>query len=204
MQSGYLDRLAGSSGKAVVACINSPSSVTVAGDATAVQELEAMAKADNVFARRLRVDTGYLFASHGASRGALPGGAAPVVGRLVFLSAPASSRLLDSIAFSSAVTGDRMTDIREIADPQHWVGSLLKPVQFVDAFTDMVLGDMDPTGSSIDMVVEVGPHTALGGPVKEILAEPEFEGLRIPYYGCLVRQYKCVRQYAITGSKPRS
>lgn len=54
----YLERLT-CGGKAVIACVNSPSSVTIAGDLSAVQEVEAMAKADSVFARRLKVDTGY-------------------------------------------------------------------------------------------------------------------------------------------------
>lgn len=95
--------------------------------------------------------------------------------------------LLDSVAFSSPVTGGRIISADEIADPEHWVGSLIKPVQFIDAFTDMVLGDIDPSGSSVDAIIEVGPHTALGGPIRQILELPEFNGLQLPYFGCLVR-----------------
>jgi acyl transferase domain-containing protein len=55
----------------------------------------------------------------------------------------------------------------------------------------MVLDDLDSkpdaSPSSIDLVVEVGPHTALGGPIQEILGLPDFEGIDLPYYGCLVR-----------------
>lgn len=92
------------------------------------------------------------------------------------------------VIFSSAVTGMRITDIKEIASPDHWVGSLVQSVQFVDAFIDMVLGDTDdPTGRSVDVLLEVGPHTALGGPIREILSLPEFEGIELPYWGCLVR-----------------
>jgi acyl transferase domain-containing protein len=179
----YLDRLTSANGRAVVACINSPSSVTIAGDEGAVQAVLDMATEGGVFARRLKVDTGYH--SHHmmpiaepyrqALRAALAKGAGSE-----------DNKKLDVI-FSSPVTGGRITHAKQLADPEHWVSSLLQPVQFVVAFTDMVLGDMDESGSSIDVVLEVGPHTALGGPVKEILSQPEFEGLDMPYMGCLVR-----------------
>ncbi|KAL4997562.1 hypothetical protein BDV10DRAFT_201827 [Aspergillus recurvatus] len=178
---GYLARI--SAGQAVIACVNSPASVTVAGDLEAVAEVEAMAQQEGIFARRLRVDTGYH--SHHMT---------PIAG--LYLNALTGNKdlqehdvepMLDSIAFSSPVTGGRILGVEELRDPEHWVGSLEQPVQFMDAFTDMVLGDDDPSGTSVDVLLEVGPHTALGGPMKEILSLPEFTGLQLPYWGCLVR-----------------
>lgn len=185
----YLDRLTEENGKAVVACVNSPQSVTISGDSDAVQVIEDLCKEDGVFARRLKVQQAYhshhmdAFAEDyrealrkEMERGVLRDG-----------KQHQEERELKAV-FSSAVTGRRITDMKEIADPDHWVGSLVQPVQFVDAFTDMVLGDLDdPTGRSIDMVLEVGPHTALGGPIREILSLIEFEGIELPYGGCLVR-----------------
>lgn len=177
----YLARLT-CGGKAVLACNNSPSSVTVAGDLVAVEEIEAMARTDGVFARRLRVDTGYH--SHHmapiadsyreALQSALGGG-------------EGLDDSLDSICFSSPVTGDRIFSADEIADPEYWVNSLLQPVQFVSAFTDMVTGDNDASGSSVDILIEVGPHSALGGPIREILSQPVFKDIQLPYFSCLVR-----------------
>ncbi|KAI1781283.1 putative polyketide synthase [Hypoxylon cercidicola] len=187
----YLDRLTKGNGKAVIACVNSPQSVTISGDAPAVQELEEMCKEDGVFARRLKVQQAYHshhmdpfadayrerlrlemardVASHGKRH-------------------PQEAEKESTVIFSSAVTGGRITDIKQIASPDHWVGSLVQPVEFVDAFTDMVLGDLDdPTGRSVDVLLEVGPHTALGGPIREILSLPEFEGIELPYWGTLVR-----------------
>ncbi|KAI3390924.1 hypothetical protein diail_8351, partial [Diaporthe ilicicola] len=213
----YLDRTTSASGKAVLACINSPNSVTIAGDEAAVEEVEELAVADGVFARRLRVDTGYH--SHHmkpiadpyrqALRAALqikdehdegnrladeevPGGVhwAEAYESALLDAFEAEAQTLStqgSIAFSSPVTGGRIARIGRLTDPEHWVGSLLQPVQFVDAFTDMVLGDMDESGTSVDVILEVGPHTALGGPIKEMLAEPEFEGVDATYMSCLVR-----------------
>ena len=186
----YLNNLA-SSGKAVVACINSPDSVTIAGDVSAVEELEETCKQASVFSRRLRVDTGYH--SHHMQPIAQP-----------YLDLLRKSMLDDDagddnesdydtlkVSFSSSVTGGRITSMRQLTAPEHWVKSLTRPVEFVRSFTDMVLGDRNQSESNnvnLDVLLEVGPHTALAAPVREILSLPEFEGLDIPYYGCLIRK----------------
>ncbi|KAF3480538.1 uncharacterized protein GIQ15_05885 [Arthroderma uncinatum] len=184
----YLDWLT-CDARAVVACINSPSSTTVAGDIAAIEELETLLKAEEIFARRLRVDTAYH--SHHME---------PVAENYrqallkMFSKEEPKARRLESTAFASPVTGYRMTSTQEIADPEHWVDSLMQLVQFVDAFIEMVQGDLsvDATTNSIDVIVEVGPHTALGGPIHEILAMEDFDGARIPYYGSLVRHVDAV------------
>ncbi|KAL4893539.1 putative polyketide synthase [Aspergillus ambiguus] len=188
----YLDRLTKENGKAVVACVNSPQSVTISGDSDAVQEIEELCKQDGVFARRLKVQQAYH--SHhmdpfaDAYRERLRVHMAREVVQSGKEHLQAGQPELKAV-FSSAVTGGRITDIKEIASPDHWVGSLVQPVQFVDALTEMVLGDPDdPTGRSVDALLEVGPHTALGGPIREILSLPEFEGIELPYWGCLVRE----------------
>ncbi|KAL4895333.1 hypothetical protein BDV59DRAFT_173712 [Aspergillus ambiguus] len=183
--------------RAVVACINSPSSTTVAGDVAAIEELEILLnQAEGVFVRRLRVDTAYH--SHHMEpiaedyRQAL---------RKMPREAPKTERL-ESIAFASPVTGYRMMSTLEIADPEHWVGSLLRPVQFVDAFIEMVQGDLsaDAGSHSVDIIVEVGPHAALGGPIQEILTLEDFDGLKLPYYGSLVRHTHAVESLQILAS----
>ncbi|KMU74437.1 LOW QUALITY PROTEIN: fatty acid synthase S-acetyltransferase [Coccidioides immitis RMSCC 3703] len=183
----YLERLT-CDARAVVACINSPSSTTVAGDIAAIEELETLLKAEDLFARRLRVDTAYH--SHHME---------PVAEnyRQALRKMPKEepkTKCLGSIAFASPVTGYRMTSTGAIADPEHWVGSLMQPVQFVDAFIEMVHGDLsaDAASQSVDIIVEIGPHTALGGPIQEILTLEDFEGIRLPYYGSLVRHVHAV------------
>ncbi|KAF3012580.1 t1pks [Neopestalotiopsis sp. 37M] len=183
----YVDNLA-TSGKAVVACINSPESVTIAGDVSAVEELEEVCKQSSIFSRRLRVDTGYH--SHHMQ---------PIAGPYLELLRQHMPDVVDddeepdldtpAVAFSSAVTGGRIDSLRQIASPEHWVNSLLQPVQFVEAVIDMILGDHGESGgSNVDVLLEVGPHTALAAPVREILSMANFEGLDIPYYGCLTRK----------------
>ncbi|KAJ5180470.1 hypothetical protein N7492_003680 [Penicillium capsulatum] len=46
-------------GYATVACVNSPSSVTVSGDAPAINELEAVLQAKQLFNRKLKIDVAY-------------------------------------------------------------------------------------------------------------------------------------------------
>ena len=46
-------------GQVVVACTNSPSSVTLAGDVEAIVTLQAVAEEKGIFARRLHVDVAY-------------------------------------------------------------------------------------------------------------------------------------------------
>ncbi|KAJ6119127.1 hypothetical protein N7523_003407 [Penicillium sp. IBT 18751x] len=215
----YLNKLKSADGKAVVACINSPCSITIAGDEVAVQQVEKLATADGVFARQLKVETGYHSHHmepiaepyrlalrtalsqedhivddqdmlHGVgSSNAEPWAGAYRAGLKDGLPDAVEKGSLDSIIFSSPVTGGRVMRTEALADPEHWVRSLLQPVRFVEAFSDMVIGgDMAESGrSNVDIILEVGPHTALGGPIKEILSQTMFEGITLPYMGCLVR-----------------
>ncbi|RMZ82271.1 hypothetical protein DV738_g1896, partial [Chaetothyriales sp. CBS 135597] len=192
-QASYLNRLT-SGGRAVIACVNSPQSVTVAGDVSAVQELEDMCNAEGVFARRLRVDTAYH--SHHMLPLATP--YKDLLRRELPDKGLKSGDDNLNLAFSSPVTGGRVTRASRIANPDHWVASMVQPVEFVDAFKDMVLGsDPASTGSSsssssIDVVLEVGPHSALAAPIREILSLAEFEGVDLPYWSCLLRKEHAV------------
>lgn len=188
--SRYLEKLT-CGAKAVVACVNSPSSTTIAGDIEAILELEALLEADGVFARRLRVDTAY----HSHHMDPIADDYRKAL-RSMASTDQKGNKLLGSTAFASPVTGYRMGSAEKIADPEHWVRSLVQPVQFVEAFSEMVLGDLDvdseTSTTSVDLIVEIGPHTALGGPISEILTLPDFEGIKLPYYGSLVRKTNAV------------
>ncbi|KAG8157511.1 hypothetical protein KVR01_012553 [Diaporthe batatas] len=188
---GYLDRLT-CGAKAVVACVNSPSSTTVAGDIEAVLELEALLEADGVFARRLRVGTAY----HSHHMEPIADDYRKSLRSMAGNDHRKGKPFLGPTAFASPVTGYRMTGADKIADPEHWVRSLVQPVLFVDAFLEMVLGDLDADSemstTSVDLIVEIGPHTALGGPISEILTLPDFDGMKLPYYDSLVRKVNAV------------
>ncbi|GME49746.1 ketoacyl-synt-domain-containing protein [Neofusicoccum parvum] len=176
----YVSRVA--AGKVVVACRNSPTSVTVSGDVAGIDEIEALLKADNVFARRLKVPTGYH--SH----------------HMQPIAAPYEAWLRDHIKpephmngviYSSPTTGTRMTSVEEIGAAEHWVKSLTNPVLFVESFTNMCFaGPGEP--SDVDMVIEIGAHAALSGPIQDIKTLSAFQGATIGYGSCLVRKKNAV------------
>lgn len=177
----YIKRV--SSGQVMVACLNSPTSITASGDVPAVEELERLLMEDNVFARRLKVDAAY----HSHHMKPI---AAPYLSWLQKL--VKAEEHLDDVVYASPTTGKRMTSGKELSGPEHWVRSLTHPVLFVDAFRNMCLGDPSTTTSDVDLVIEVGPHAALSGPIAEITALPELKDSNISYLSCLIRKTSAV------------
>ena len=106
----YINRV--TAGKVGVACINSPNSVTISGDVSAVEELETFLQEDKVFARRLKINAAY----HSHHMEAL---GEPYLAFLNHLSQPEDS-LLEDVIYSSPTTGKRMNSIKQINDPNHW------------------------------------------------------------------------------------
>ncbi|KAK4173467.1 putative polyketide synthase [Triangularia setosa] len=168
--------------RVVVACENSPNSITLSGDVCGLEQLEKVFQQDNIFTRRLKVDAAW----HSHYMEAVADAYYSAMDKKVW---PAQDHL--DFIFSSPSTGTRMEDAREIGSPAHWVRSLTGRVQFVDAFRNMCFET--PGGElSIDMVIEVGPHAALFGPIQEILRMSEFNGITMPYESCLVRKKHAV------------
>ncbi|KAJ5822474.1 hypothetical protein N7447_004814 [Penicillium robsamsonii] len=170
------------SGTAVIACVNSPSSVTISGDECAVEEVEALLTARGVFARRLRVEAAY------HSHHMLPLAEAYRVLLSRFLEP--NPEFDPTVVYSSPTTGDRMTSAADIAHPDHWVRNMIQPVEFLSSLRNLC-SDTAPAGSStstaVDMLVEVGPHGALAGPIRQTLALPELKDAGITYASCLSR-----------------
>lgn len=199
----YLNGLA--SGKVVVACVNSPSSVTVSGDAEAINELAAKLKDEAVFGRRLAVDVAYH--SHHME----------LVAR-EYLAAIEHIRPLDRrrmlgefplVSFFSSVTG-RELQPSELG-PQYWVSNLLGQVKFAESLKTLCFETSTrrsasglPSGrrtrrtgaaqkASVDCLLEVGPHSAMAGPVKQILgADVKLKAADIVYASVLSRRSNAV------------
>ena len=178
----YLDRL--TKGRVVIACYNSPTSITASGDVLGVEELEDLLKADNIFARRLRIDCAY----HSHHMKAI---SAPYYDWLARVMTPEDS-MNGAVIFSSPTTGKRETSGLHISGAQHWVDSLTRPVSFTQAFRNMCFDTEENETSCVDMVIEVGPHAALSGPIHEIVSQPEFHGVTIDYLPTLVRKSSAI------------
>ena len=147
-------------GDTVIACINSPSSVTVSGDETGIDELAAMLKKDGIFARKLKVETAYH--SHHMNSIAIP--------YFEALRDVIPTEALPGRQMFTSVSGS-LVDFSELG-AAHWVRNLLSPVLFSDALYELVRpkeAEDQATGAAVDMLVEIGPHSALQGPVSQIL-----------------------------------
>ncbi len=102
----YIQRV--TSDNVIVACVNSPSSVTVSDDAAGIEELQSMIESDKAFARRLNVDAAYH--SH----------------HMQIVAEDYLDCLRDfepegdfgDVIFSSSVTGGRITSAKEL-DAEH-------------------------------------------------------------------------------------
>jgi acyl transferase domain-containing protein/NADPH:quinone reductase-like Zn-dependent oxidoreductase len=173
------------SGKVVVACINSPSSVTVSGDDSAISELLDLLKAQKIFARKLSVELAYH--SHHMD----------CVGN-DYLEALQRIRPQDyqRARFYSSVTG-RQLEFSELG-PSYWVINMLKPVEFSDALRSLCLDVSEERReqgkrSGVDILIELGPHSALAGPIKQILqADPTLRTSSIRYFSALTRDKSAV------------
>ncbi|KAL2167896.1 hypothetical protein VTG60DRAFT_683 [Thermothelomyces hinnuleus] len=159
----------------VIACINSPESVTLAGDVTALDEIASRLKEKGLFARRLKVPLAFhspAMVSMGKEY------------RSILRTILAKPREWNSdILLTSAVTGGVVTpdDLTE----DHWVDNITNPVRFVEAFESMCFGSLrqnETSAANVDVVVEIGPHSTLAGPIRQIL-----NGRKMGYVSVLKR-----------------
>lgn len=166
------------SGKVTIACFNSPSSVTLSGDTDTIGQLDKNFASEGIFARKLKVQAAFhshhmipLQKEYRHALKAHMGSAARV--------------FAGNVAFFSPVTGNRVTDASQLG-PEHWVTNMLEPVRFTQSFREMVLVETESGPErNVDIVIEVGPHSALAGPIRQSLTDPVLKS--ISYGSCLER-----------------
>ncbi|RHZ44289.1 uncharacterized protein CDV56_102026 [Aspergillus thermomutatus] len=160
-------------GRVTVAACNSPNSVTLSGDSDAVEEIAGLFEDEGKTARRLRVDKAY------HSHHMIPCSQPYLSSMLSFQSHPSRPEVHSDCVWVSSVAVGSDTSVAEL-DASYWVDNLLSPVLFKQA-VERAVTELGP----FDAIVEVGPHPALKGPVRQIL-----EGLKVsqlPYTGILER-----------------
>lgn len=157
-----------------VACINSPSSVTVSGDEPAIDELQRLVEEKHMFNRKLRVDVAYhshhmnLVAEdyHLAIEGLKP------------------KTTTSKCSFYSSLLGHCIDGT--ILQPAYWVENLTCSVRFSEALQSMCESLHNSTNRP-NILIELGPHSALEGPVKQILKGLGGNAAKISYAPTLVR-----------------
>lgn len=162
-------------GEAHVACINSPRSVTVSGDVGAIEKLQEALQKKAIFARKLQVDTAY----HSPHMEMMASDYYQAISEI-----SVNSPRYPNMKMYSSVSGD-LVDSSELG-PAYWIRNAVSPVQFASAVQNLVRGfDGVDVSAKIDVLVEVGPHSALLGPTTQSLAAIGWTN--IPYYSALTR-----------------
>lgn len=172
-----------------VAAINSTRSCTLAGNASAIDAAREKLEAAGVFVRVLQVDKAY------HSNHMLPV-APPYLKSLSRCNinvcrSNSSSRSLsleeDKCPWYSSVWGSSgrsrsfmQQDEVDALQGQYWADNMIRPVRFAEAIRRAV-----EEGPVYDIVLEIGPHPALKGPVSETITS--MTGVSVPYIGLLKR-----------------
>ncbi|KAI9831662.1 MAG: hypothetical protein M1819_004728 [Sarea resinae] len=171
-------------GQALVACVNSPSNVTVSGDRPALEALAHTLEKEGVFARFLKVRTAY----HSHHMEAV---AADYEQSLAGMEVNPVS---DTVEMTSTVTGELVT-ASDILGPKYWRKNMVACVRFNDGLQNLCTRPSAGkrarrragNNAAVDVLVEVGPHAALGGPIKQILQVPSLQKSDIVYRSLLSR-----------------
>jgi acyl transferase domain-containing protein/NADPH:quinone reductase-like Zn-dependent oxidoreductase/NADP-dependent 3-hydroxy acid dehydrogenase YdfG len=191
----------GLQGQARVACVNSPESVTISGAPSAIDTLEAELQAQNKFTRKLETG-GRAYHSHmmeeigplyesllasvfdvpssGSDSGFSSSSSQAEESKVKMFSSvghnPETLRVLDSETLASTLaTG---------TDAAYWRQNLEQPVQFSAALASLAQA---APGKKIHLI-EVGPHSALKGPIQQIRKSIGLNEKSVPYSSTLVRK----------------
>jgi acyl transferase domain-containing protein/NADPH:quinone reductase-like Zn-dependent oxidoreductase/ubiquinone/menaquinone biosynthesis C-methylase UbiE/NADP-dependent 3-hydroxy acid dehydrogenase YdfG len=170
-------------GELVIACYNSPHSLTISGDEEKVDALVELASSKKLFARKLRVAKAY------HSRHMVP--VSDEYRSLMGTLRPRDAA--QPVQVVSSVTGGLIAT-SEMTKADYWVQNLVSPVQFSQALvalcTSNVAKKQLKVGGGAELpvshLVEVGPHGALQAAARDaVLDDPNHKALR--YVSVLTR-----------------
>ncbi|KAH1492661.1 hypothetical protein KXX52_004018 [Aspergillus fumigatus] len=164
-------------GRLSVAACNSVASVTLSGDADAINRAKVELDEKKIFARSLTVDTAY------HSHHMLPC-AQPYLEALQSCNIrPRSTQAKGSspVWLSSVYGGEVMSEARSDLSGDYWVANMTQSVLFAEA----VEAAITMSGGPFDLGLEVGPHPALQSPVLQTIQD--MGEAKLPYTGLLAR-----------------
>jgi acyl transferase domain-containing protein len=161
-----------------IACENSPGSATLSGTEDDILAVKTIMDDFGIFARHLKTGKAY-HSSHMDD-------VAPLYEQL-YSQANANLAEVDlawrqpMAGMVSSVTGSKVDQSQKSIGISYWCDNLRGRVRFDTAVQSLC---RDPEFANVKVLVEIGPHTALKGPVEQIMAENSFD---LEYVGSLVR-----------------
>lgn len=176
-------------GRVCVAACNSPSSITLSGDADAIDEVKAIFEDEKKFSRKLKVDKAY-HSHHMAACGA---SYSEALNACLTRSEPAvrDDYSLGPHWYSSVHSGSRVSHDDADLRGKYWVDNMLQPVLLSRAI-EAAMADDGP----FNLVLEVGPHPALQGPVQETFQALKEDSPPPAYTGALRRGHNDTLTFA--------
>ena len=154
-----------------IAAVNSPSSVTLSGEPECIELLSQKFADRGVFARVLKTGGKAYHSHHMLALGAAYEDQA-TEGLKDIEAITEREPVMPVLTCISSVTTQKQV---ESPHPGYWRQNLESPVLFSSAIER--LAKEEP----LDLLVEVGPHPALGGPLKQIRASLEKAGIMLPH-----------------------
>ncbi|KAI1745051.1 polyketide synthase [Xylaria scruposa] len=163
--------------KLTIACRNSKDSQTISGDAAQVEALVETMKSDQIFARKLAVELAY----HSRYMEPMAEAYTKSIGKIE----PGTTDCPEPQYFSS--TYGTFINPSKLQDATYWTTNLVSPVRFYESVTAMLQAKTgDGQNDLITDVLEIGPHAALSGPVRNIVDEVRGNGA-VKYHNMLRR-----------------
>lgn len=139
---------------AVVACVNSPENVTISGDSAGIDAVERILEKRKLFYRRLQTNNTAYHSPHMKTVGENY----QVMLEQVMKKSDLPEKRNARIPMISTVTGK---EINEYLGPSYWRRNLESPVLFQKAIEEL-------DRSSVYHIIELGPHSTLQLPIKQI------------------------------------
>ena len=170
--------------KVVVACVNSSMSLTLSGDKSVLQLIRTDLEKDGVFNRLLAVDVAYHSHHMGLVRKEY----------LEMMKGLRPRQSSNSIRMISSVTGEEIHG--EAMNAEYWAENMVSTVRFSEALEDaLTLSDEDINGSrsTVNTILEIGPHSALAGPIKQTLKTIAHNSAKVSYHSMLSRNVDAVK-----------
>lgn len=169
----------------VVACLNSPKSITISGTVPQIKALNEILNNASIFARQLKVAVAY----HSPQMEVIASDYEQILAPLC------KDRRGKNVGMISSVTGEQ-ADLDSLRAPAYWVKNMVSPVNFTEAVTKLCetspkditkkLNRSHLSAIAVDYLLEIGPHGALKGPIREIL-RGQTRGSEITYDAVLNR-----------------
>ncbi|KAI1109458.1 hypothetical protein F5Y14DRAFT_456029 [Nemania sp. NC0429] len=173
----YIDLLpSDAAGGVSIACENSPGSTTVSGLHDDIEKLKDVMQQYGIFARQLKTGKAY----HSPHMDVVAPLYEELYARAHACLTPADfSWRQRETSMMSSVTGSKVEEMH--LGISYWCENLRHRVRFDAAV--QALGHDDQL-KNVKILAEIGPHSALQGPLKQIIAEHDFD---LEYVGSLIR-----------------